>query len=114
MNETTRKRLHDARDACRRIELEVAGLDEDIYLRATTVTYAVNWLLMVLGEALNVALREEEALAEDIPDARTAIGLRNRIVHGYGSVDDTIIWDIAQNYVPRIKRQIEAALEGRS
>jgi uncharacterized protein with HEPN domain len=112
MNEATRKRLRDARDACRRIQLETAGLDEQIYLDATTVTYAVNWLLMVLGEALTIAVREDDALEVLIPDARAAIGLRNRIVHGYDSVDNTVIWDIAQNYVPRIKIQIDAALDG--
>lgn len=110
MNETTRKRLRDAHDACRRIELEIIGLDRHVYVQTTTPTYAVNWLLVVLGEALNVALREDEALEEAIPDGRAAIGLRNRIVHGYDSVDDTIIWDIATTYVPRIQNQIEAVL----
>ncbi len=111
MNETTRERLRDARDACRRIQLEVAGLDEDAYLRATTVTYAVNWLLMILGEALTVAVREEAIIEDAVPDARAAIGLRNRIVHGYDSVDDTVIWDVVTTHIPRIEAQIDATLD---
>ena len=80
MNETTRKRLRDARDACQQIGFEILGLDEQIYVQATTPTYAVNWLLVVLGEALNVALREYDALEEAIPDARAAI---DRIIAFY-------------------------------
>jgi len=110
MNEAARKRLRDALDACRRIEIQTAGFDEALYLDAPTVTYAVNWLLMVLGEAMTVALREEPALEEAIPEARSAIGLRNRIVHGYDSVDDRVVWAVVRDHLPKIKMQIEAAL----
>lgn len=110
MNETARKRLLDALDACRQIEIETAGFDENLYLEVATVTYAVNWLLMVLGEALTVAVREEPDIEQTIPDARSAIGLRNRIVHGYDSVDDRVIWTVVQHHMPRIRMQIESAL----
>jgi uncharacterized protein with HEPN domain len=45
-----------------------------------------------------------------IPDAGAAIGLRNRIVHGYDTVDDALIWRLVQDKVPAIKAQIAAAL----
>ncbi len=111
MNEIARKRLLDVLDACRQIDLETAGFDEDMYLSVSTTTFAVNWLLMVVGEALTVAVREEPELEERLPDSRSAIGLRNRIVHGYDSVDDRVIWNIIQKHVPRIQSQIEAILE---
>ena len=110
MNEITHTRLLDALDACKRIEHVTLGFDEEMYLRAATATYAVNWLLMILGEALTVAIREDPELEHAIPDARSAIGLRNRIVHGYDSVDDRIIWRVLQDNLPRIRAQIEAAL----
>lgn len=110
MNEAARRRLRDARDACNRIELETLGFDEAMYVEVSTVTYAVNWLLMTPGEALTVAVRELPDLERLIPDARAAIGLRNRIVHGYDTVDDALIWRIVQDHVPAIKAQIEAVL----
>jgi uncharacterized protein with HEPN domain len=110
MNEHARRRLRDARDACDRIEWETLGFDEKMYLDVSTVTYAVNWLPMTLGEALTVAVREDPDLERRIPDARAAIGLRNRIVHGYDTVDDALIWRVVQDHVPAIKAQIEAAL----
>jgi len=91
-------------------DIERAGLDEDLYLDATTVTYTVNWLLMVLGEALTVAVREDPEVGHLIPEARSALGLRNRIVHGYNSVDDHVIWTVVQHHLPKIRTQIEAAL----
>lgn len=110
MNEQARRRLRDAHDACDRIEWETLGFTESMYVDVSTVTYAVNWLLMTLGEALTVAVREHPDLERLIPDARAAIGLRNRIVHGYDTVDDVLIWRVVQDKVPAIKAQIEAAL----
>lgn len=110
MNEQARRRLRDARDACDRIEWETLGFDETMYVNVSTVTYAVNWLLMTLGEALTAAVREHPDLERLVPDARAAIGLRNRIVHGYDTVDDTLIWRVVQDKVPVIKAQIEAVL----
>jgi uncharacterized protein with HEPN domain len=91
MNEQARRRLHDARDACDRIEWETLGFAESVYVEVSTVRYAVNWLLMTLGEALTVAVREHPDPERRIPDARAAIGLRNRIVHGYDAVGDALI-----------------------
>jgi uncharacterized protein with HEPN domain len=110
MNERTRRRLRDARDACERVEWETLGFDETMYVNVSTVTYAVNWLPMTLEEALTVAVREDPDLERLIPDARSAIGLRNRIVHGYDSVDNRLIWRVVQDKVPALKAQIEAVL----
>ena len=28
------------------------------------------------------------------------IGMRNRIIHGYDTVDDDIVWDAIENHIP--------------
>lgn len=111
MRQGTRQRLLDALDACNEIELMIAGIDEAIYLEAAVVTYGVNWLLMVLGEALTAAIREDPDIEISIPDARSAIGVRNRMVHGYDSIDDSLIWRTVTEHVPTIKKQISTALD---
>jgi len=35
------------------------------------------------------------------------IGMRNRIIHGYDAVDDSIIWDAVQRHVPRLIAVLE-------
>jgi len=37
--------------------------------------------------------------------------LRNKISHEYFGVDYEIIWDVAVNYLPENKKQIEAILK---
>ena len=40
------------------------------------------------------------------------IGLRNRLVHGYDSVDVNILWDIVQQDLPPLIEQLQAILGG--
>lgn len=41
----------------------------------------------------------------DWPDI---IGLRHRLIHGYFDIDVELLWEIAQNDVPLLRRQLEA------
>ena len=61
---------------------------------------AVERKFEILGEALNFASVEKEDLELEIPDLPKIIGLRNRIIHGYDSVDHKMLWTIAQTRVP--------------
>ena len=38
-------------------------------------------------------------------------GLRNRIVHGYASVDYQIIWETIINDIPKLKGNIEKIIK---
>lgn len=38
------------------------------------------------------------------------IGMRNRIIHGYDSVDDSIIWDAVLHHVPPLMTWLQVAL----
>jgi uncharacterized protein with HEPN domain len=35
------------------------------------------------------------------------VALRNRVIHGYDTVDDEIVRDIVQNNVPTLKGQLQ-------
>lgn len=37
--------------------------------------------------------------------------LRNRVAHEYFGIDHEIIWDIAANYLPENKKQIDQIIE---
>lgn len=43
---------------------------------------------------------------------RKIIDTRNRIIHGYAGVDLETIWDLAQNDLQLLKKEIEEILEG--
>jgi uncharacterized protein with HEPN domain len=68
---------------------------------------AVLYTLQVIGEA---ASRVSDGCREANPGiAWTAIvGMRNRIVHGYGgAVDIDIVWDILTSDVPELVTELE-------
>jgi uncharacterized protein with HEPN domain len=64
----------------------------------------------IIGEALNHAELEQPDLATVIPDLRRIVGLRNRIIHGYDSVDDQLLWQTVQTHVPSLAQQLEQLL----
>ena len=63
--------------------------------------------LLQIGELAKDGLSEETL--KNIKEIKWAnmYGLRNRIVHGYASVDYEIIWDTIINDIPILKRVIE-------
>jgi uncharacterized protein with HEPN domain len=80
---------------CRRIVLvsedrRRADLDSDELLDLAIVR-----LLEVLGEAARRVPAEEQTLMPQIPWA-AVISLRNRLIHGYDSVDLDIVWQVVR------------------
>ena len=53
---------------------------------------AVERQLEILGEACARLAKLEPALAGSVVNLKLAIDLRNRIIHGYDSVDDEIVY----------------------
>jgi uncharacterized protein with HEPN domain len=94
MKPSLRKRLIDAHRAAVTATGFCRGKTLQQYREDELLRSAVERQLEILGEALNRALGEEPALEIKIPEARRIVGIRNRIIHGYDSVDDEILWDV--------------------
>ena len=64
----------------------------------------------IIGEA---AKRLDEQLKQRYPDIpwEEMYYLRNRVSHEYFGVDYEIIWDVAANYLPKNKLQIDEIIE---
>lgn len=45
-----------------------------------------------------------------ITDSRKIVDVRNRIIHGYDSVSDRVIWGIVIKQLPILKSEIEKLL----
>ena len=67
----------------------------------------------IIGEAANNLARDFRSNTPNI-DWRKIIATRNRIIHGYATVDLEIIWNIAQNDLNPLKEEIEKILENLS
>jgi uncharacterized protein with HEPN domain len=65
---------------------------------------AVERQLGIIGEAIN---KFEKLFPEIILDnARKIVGLRNRLIHSYDSIDSSIIWAIIKNHLIPLKLQV--------
>ena len=69
--------------------------------------------LEIIGEAVKNLPDELKARHPDL-DWRRMAGTRDRLIHGYFSVDFELVWDIVQNKIPSLHAGIRRILEERS
>ena len=100
------------RSACAAVAAFTAEKDFAAYSSDALLRSAVERQFEIIGEALGRALRVDTALEKTIPEIHRIVGLRNRLIHGYDSVDDQLIWDLVQTKLPALARVLEAALKG--
>lgn len=110
MSRSMQQRLHDVLESCAAIARYVAGQDFEHYMQNELVRDGVERRLEVIGEALNRARQLEPGIADRIPDLHDIVGLRNRLAHGYESIDDRIIWDVVHDRLPALEIQVAAIL----
>ena len=48
----------------------------------------------IIGEALSRLSRADEETAAKISELPRIVGFRNRIIHGYDTIDDATVWGI--------------------
>jgi len=69
---------------------------------------AVERNIEIIGEALSRILKRDETIL--ITNSRKIIDTRNRIIHGYDSVSDDVIWGIVIRHLPVLHTEIETLL----
>lgn len=106
----TAKRLHDAKLACEEIQTFCAGVSKEAFLADRGLKLIVQKLIEIVGEALRQAHSLDPDMVERIADYRRIINTRNRIVHGYDSVDYGLLWDISRTRIPELERAISRVL----
>lgn len=105
MTEKERKFLSDIANSIDLIEdftTEIKSFTE--YQKDLKTKGAVERHLGIIGEAVNKFLKE--STANDLKSASQIISLRNRIIHSYDNVDDSIIWSIVTRNLKPLKEEI--------
>lgn len=69
---------------------------------------AVERHLGIIGEAVNKFLKESST--NKLENASQIISLRNRLIHSYDSVDDSIIWSILTRHLTPLKGEVRRKL----
>ena len=91
--------LDDLRVACGSIRDYTDGLDYESFIESEMTKHAVLFNLLVLGEAARSLPDELRNKYPEVP-WRNIGSVRNRIAHGYFTVDFRVIWDIVENDIP--------------
>jgi uncharacterized protein with HEPN domain len=103
-------RLHDAQQASQEIMDLTRSLTEAEFMQNRLLRLSVWKLLEIVGEALHRAELHDPHLAGSIPDLRLIVGTRNRITHGYDSIDFKLVLSIAQTEIPPLRERLEILL----
>lgn len=64
----------------------------------------------ILGEALAQLFQSDPALVARITDARRVVAFRNRLIHGYATVSDEVVWGVMETHLPVLHREAAALL----
>ncbi|MBL7719259.1 MAG: DUF86 domain-containing protein [Flavipsychrobacter sp.] len=74
-----------------------------------TMRRAVERELEIIGEATNNLLKMDSVPV--ISFAREIVPLRNRVIHAYDAVDETIVWKVVVKDIPLLQTEVEALLK---
>jgi uncharacterized protein with HEPN domain len=94
-------------DSIAAIELYVAD-GRGVYLRERLIQDAVIRNFEVIGEAAS-RLSPATRATKGLPWAKV-IAFRNRLVHGYWSIDHLLVWDVIVNDLPALKQEVARLL----
>ena len=105
-----RKYLFDISEACDNIATFTSGRTFSDYQADPLLRSAVERQFEIIGEALNQALQLMPALSDKISNTRDIIAFRHRLIHGYSSISDEVVWGIIEASLPVLSREVKALL----
>lgn len=73
---------------------------------------AVERQLAIIGEALNKLKKLNTDIT--IENDKQIIGFRNKLVHAYDSIDNSIVWAILHRHINKLKIEIEELINNQA
>jgi uncharacterized protein with HEPN domain len=96
-------------DEIKFIETEVKILTEEKFLNDDKSQRAFARSLEIIGEAVKNLSEETINLHSEI-EWRKIAGMRDKLIHGYFSVNYKLVWDVAKNVIPNLKQQLQSII----
>lgn len=81
----------------------------DSFLKNQMLQDAVERNLEIIGEAVNQLLKINPTIS--ISNARRIVDARNKIIHGYDSLEPVNIWAIVINHLSTLKQEVDILLK---
>ena len=95
--------LADIIDACEAIASAIDALSLEAYENQRLVRSSVEREFIIAGEAMVALARHSPETFGTITNARRIVDFRNQLTHEYATVDDAIVWAVAQRDVPVLR-----------
>lgn len=110
MDKEVRTWLFDVLNAIMEIESFFLDqpMDYDAFKKDLRTRRAIERNIEIIGEALSRIISKDTSLS--ISNARKIVDTRNRIIHGYDSVSDEIIWGILTQHLPLLETEVKSLL----
>lgn len=105
-----KKILEDIRLAGAHIHNFTAGVTFNDYADNKMLRSAVERQFEIIGEALNRLYGIDPDILSKISHSQRIISFRNILIHGYDIVDNTVVWDVIQQDLPNLQKQVQALL----
>jgi uncharacterized protein with HEPN domain len=110
MTTEAKKWLFDVREACAAIASFVAAKSLADYCASELLRAATKRKFEIVGEAMGKLREHAPNIFDRIKEGHEIIGFRNRLIHGYDSVDDAIVRDVVQHKLPKLRVEVEHLL----
>lgn len=110
MDDTIKTWLYDILSSINEIESYFVETPKtfEIYQNDLKTKRAVERNIEIIGEAMSRILKEDNQI--QISNSRKIVDVRNRIIHGYDSVSDDVIWGIVIKNLPVLQKEVEVLL----
>ena len=89
---------------------QTGDLTRDEFVANETLRRAFVRSLEIIGEAAKKVPAEFRAQHPTI-EWRAMSGMRDRLIHDYFGVDYELVWDVVQQRIPELRRQLASVLE---
>ena len=87
------------------LESETRTISKEVFLKGEKTQRAFARSIEIIGEAVKNISTDVIIKYKEVP-WRNIAGMRDKLIHGYFSVDYEIVWDVAKNIIPQFKNQL--------
>ena len=102
--------LSDIVESCDAVAAAIDGLTLSAYEKNRLVRSSVEREFIIIGEAVGALSRIAPEIFASIPHARRIVDFRNLLTHEYQTVDDAVVWVIAERDAPTLRRECSRLL----
>ncbi len=102
-------RLRHMRDHAAEAIAMVSGKNRDDLDNDRMLELALVRLMEIIGEAAGRITPETRAKLPNIPWS-DVVAMRNRLIHGYDSIDHDILWDTIDHDLPSLQEAIDGLI----